>query len=165
MTHVITPEEVTTLYRFCDVDSEDMERIIADVENLDIKPQIGSELLIDLMDKPAAHPLLLDGGRYESCGKTYLFGGLKKVVACYAYARAVQASSVRLTRTGLTSKYDDTSNAVDQKGRADVCRAAQADGDKYLAEVLKFLDNTGYSLYTGGRKVKQTRMKSFVIGK
>ena len=165
MNHLITPDEVTSLYRFCDVDAEDMERIIADVEQLDIKPQIGSDLLISVLDKPSAHPLLLDGGRYEACGKKYLFSGLKKVVACYAYARGVQAASVRLTRTGLTSKYDDTSNAVDKSGRADVIRAAQSDGDSYLAEVLKFLSETDYALYSGGRKVKQTRMKSFVIGK
>ena len=165
MNHIITADEVTTLYRFCDVDTEDMERIIADVEQLDIKPQIGSDLLISVLDKPSAHPLLLEGGRYEACGKKYLFSGLKKVVACYAYARGVQTASVRLTRTGLTSKYDDTSNNVDKSGRSDVIKAAQADGDSYLAEVLKFLSETDYDLYKGGRKVKQTRMRSFVIGK
>lgn len=164
MEHIIRPDDITELCRFCDMDGDDLGKIIMDVENLDIKPQIGSVLLISIMEKPDEHTELLNGGTYEAQGKKFLFSGLKKAAAYYAYARAVRTSNNILTRTGLMAKMDDTSNHTDRKERQDICKSMRADADQYLGEVLKYLSEKNYPGYTGGRKVKQTRMKIHVIG-
>lgn len=164
MQHIITPKEVGSLCRFCGMDDDDMDKIIADVEQLDLKPQIGSELLASVLSNPEQHKDLLTGSTYEVCGSMFIHNGLKKAAAFYAYARAVKNSGGRLTRSGWRTDADDQYSKGDSVERRAVVKDYLADADQYLGEVLKFLKDTGYPLYRGGRKVKQTRMKTYIIG-
>ena len=62
---IIQPQEITTLCRFTDMDDEDLSRFIETAENVDLKIQLGCELLDKIQAHPEEYAELLDGGRYK----------------------------------------------------------------------------------------------------
>ena len=49
---IITPQDITNLCRFTDLDDADLERFIETAENVDLKIQLGCELLEKVRNNP-----------------------------------------------------------------------------------------------------------------
>ena len=142
---IIKPQEITTLCRFTDLDDEDLARFIETAEEIDIKTQLGCELLDKLRANPETYAELLDGGRYEDKdGGFFTFSGLKKALAFYAYSRAAKQGTEIMTRTGLVDKMNDYSQKSDQKTRETVAKETRDIADYYMREVLQYCKHKGY---------------------
>lgn len=142
---IIQPQDITTLCRFTDMDDEDLSRFIETAENVDLKIQLGCELLDKIQAHPEEYAKLLDGGRYEDKdGTIFTFSGLKKALAFYAYSRAAKQGTEILTRTGLVDKLNDYSQKSDQKNREIVAKETRDVADYYMREVLQYCKHKGY---------------------
>ena len=142
---IITPQDIITLCRFNDMDDSDMERFIETAEDIDLKIQLGCDLLDKVRTNPGEYAELLDGGRYEEKdGGLFTFSGLKKALAFYAYSRAAKQGTEILTRTGLVDKTNDYSQKADQKNREIVAKETRDVADYYMREVLQYCKNKGY---------------------
>ena len=76
---IIQPQDITTLCRFTDLDDEDLSRFIETAENVDVKIQLGCELLDKIQNNPEEYTELLNGGSYkDTSGDFFTFSGLKR---------------------------------------------------------------------------------------
>ena len=142
---IIQPQDITTLCRFTDLDDEDLARFIETAENVDIKIQLGCELLDKIQKNPDEYAGLLNGGSYrEKDGGFFTFSGLKKALAHYVYARAAKQSTAILSRTGLVDKFADYSTKTDEKARETVAKEVRDVADYYMREVLQYCKHKGY---------------------
>lgn len=141
--HIITPDEIGTLARPCNVDEDIALRYIEEAEMQDVKTILGDALFFDVADNADKYALLLDGGSYEAGGARYGFAGLKTAIAYYAWARMVKSAVNHLTRFGYVSKNDDYSHAVDWKERQAAYNDAYAVADGYMKECIAYLKSKG----------------------
>lgn len=165
--HIITSSEVLELARSMstNIDKSNIETFIDESEQLDIKPAIGDQMFIKLLDG-VSPGILMNGGRYESNGKSYMFSGLKKALAYYVYARLVKCGNGVQTRFGFVQKDDEYSSKSDLKERVAAYNDAFAIADKYLKECLRYMEaNPGiFSEYKGRGIMKMNRVKLKAIG-
>lgn len=142
---IITPQDITNLCRFTDLDDADLERFIETAENVDLKIQLGCELLEKVRNNPEEYAELLNGGSYkDKDGGFFTFSGLKKALAHYVYARAAKQSTAILSRTGLVDKFADYSTRSDEKARETVAKEVRDVADYYMREVLQYCKHKGY---------------------
>lgn len=137
--NIITPDEIEVLARPCTIDEEIAWRYIEEAEMQDVKPLVGDALFFDICDHPSKYEELLEGGICEIKGKKLGFGGLKRAVAYYVWARMVKCSVHHLTRFGFVNKNDDNSHAVEWKERQAAYNDAYAVADNYMKECLAYI--------------------------
>lgn len=165
--HLITLTEVMSLARSIstNIDEKNVDVFIDESEQLDVKPTIGDQMFIKLLDG-IEYGRLMNGGRYDIDGKSYMFAGLKKALAYYVYARLVKGGNGTQTRFGFMEKNDDFSHRSDLKDRIAAYNDAFAVADKYLKECLRYMqaNPTIFPGYNGEGKMKMNRVKFKVIG-
>lgn len=164
--HIITPEEIGVLARPCTIDEDVALNYIEESEMQDIKPIIGDVLFLDIADNPSKYEQLLDGGMYENKGEKYVFAGLKRTLAYYAWARMVKCGVNHLTRFGFVAKNGDYSHSVDWKERQTAYNDAYAVADGYMNECLAYLKAQGLLKSTDNvSKISNKRTFYRTIGK
>lgn len=163
---LIKPEEIGDLARPCDVDREIAERAIEEATLLDIKPKLGDELFIRIVND-VEYSRLLEGGDYEDKnGGKHVFAGLKRALAYYAWGRLVKTGANHLTRFGYVNKNDDYSHAIEAKDRQTAYRDACAVADAYVQECFVYMANFPdiFPDYRGNGRLKSYRTRTKIIG-
>ena len=108
---IIQPQDITTLCRFTDMDDEDLSRFIETAENVDLKIQLGCELLDKIQAHPEEYAKLLDGGRYEDKdGTIFTFSGLKKALALISGGQAVSSKATQIKSDEAAKNWEAIDN-------------------------------------------------------
>ena len=121
---LITPEEVKRLGRpIGNVEESKIKAFIREAEHLSVKPVIGDELYLKLLDKGETeedYKTLLNGGSYsDSKGNVFSFMGLRVAISYYVYAQNVMSGDFESTRYGMVLKDSDYSSRMSSKERSD----------------------------------------------
>lgn len=131
-----------------------------EAQNMDLKPALGNIFWTDILAKKTEekYVLLLDGGEYDdSAGNTLTFQGLKAALACFSYSRYLDSRTVIDTSFGAVSKASEFSDKADPKSIAVMVAKKKAVGQKYLEEVIDFLNEKSdeYDLWEKECKSKE----------
>jgi len=88
--------------------------IAAETQVSDLQPLLGFDFFQDIIQNPTDewNAKLLDGGTYEYNSVTYIYAGLKTVLAYFFYARYIQQSNEFDTFSGMVEKNLEDSNAL-----------------------------------------------------
>jgi hypothetical protein len=149
MKHLTTTDKIRSAGRPIGnhVDNSRIDVYINEAEQMNIKPQIGDDLYIKLVDyvdsQKASVPeynILLEGGRYISkCGENKFFQGLIESLNYYVWARIVKNNNYTVTRFGVTEKQDSYSKNAEIKARQNLERDALNIADNYMAECIDYM--------------------------
>lgn len=166
--HLITPEEVGVLARPISkhVDLAELLIFIDESELNDIKPAVGDQLFMNILNGDESG-ILLDGGEYTGCNDTaYYFSGLKKSLAYYVYGKLIKNGGRKLTRTGAVNKDNEYSSQVEAKERVQAANDAFAIADRYLKECLMYIQVSTelFPEYKGRGIMKANRVRIKSIG-
>lgn len=155
------------------VDSfKSLEPYILDAQQFDIKPLLGTQLWLDLLDEFEASPSLssieynnlFNGCEYTFNNRRYEHFGIKAVLINYAYGRFSLYSGVQSTKTGFVVKNDSSGNSTpaseDKVSR--IANGSKSVAIGYQNEVVDYL-NHNYTLfpnwlYRGEKKSTQVRI-------
>lgn len=166
--YLITPAEVRSIRQISQyVEDKKVETYISESENLDIKPNFGDALFIDIKDHPENYDTLLNGGIYETtCGDKKSFSGLKTALNYYAYARLMKNGDYNVTRFGVVNKQGEWSNPSDYKEKVTAYNDAFSVADSYLKECVVYLNDNKekFKLYKGKGGVKANRTIYKILG-
>ena len=129
-----------------------LNQCVSEAMIFDIQPLLGSALFYELVSQFDAKDLtelnakLLDGGTYLYYDNTYIFQGLKKCVAYYAFARYTKRDGVKYTASGPVMKDDDLSDPINDKTRVRLANEDYEMAGALRAEVMQYL-NCNYESY------------------
>jgi len=157
------------------IEDNRIEPYIDEVEQRIIKPRIGHELFIDLIDWinsenksafPEEYETLMSGGIYEyivNCQpfEQRVFKGLLEAMKYYVYAKIVKNNDINITRFGIVNKDDEYSSRVDLNIRLAAEKDALQIADGYMSECIDFLKST--SAIIKFKKGKQNNRLSITI--
>lgn len=144
---------------------------------MNIKPQIGDALFLDILDYINAddkstfpdYSCLLNGGVYEikDCrGNTEKrsFKGLIESLNYYVWSRIVKNNNYTVTRFGTVNKSDPYSANAELKERLAVEKDALGIADKYMSECIDYLkaNRSNFPLFKRGKK--RNRLNISIIG-
>ncbi|MCD8265694.1 MAG: hypothetical protein LUC33_00925 [Prevotellaceae bacterium] len=170
---LITPEEIGTLARPCEADRDLALRCIEEAQMRNVRPRLGSPLYLRLIHG-VTYGLLMDGGDYEfwPCGDRRTgpmrrsFGGLKKALAYYAYARILRNSGLTVTRYGVVRKNDEYGTRADSRDIGVAAEDAVEMGDLYMQECLVYIhDNPDlFPDWRGGEGMSADWQRCMVLG-
>lgn len=137
---IVSVSEVANCTRIEYTDSDKLERIIHEAEQVYIKPVIGNELYLALITNPpqSQYNTLLEGGEFTYKGKQFQFEGLKAALAYYAYARSAK-SSIIPTRYGTVEKRSEYSYQASLQERQKIIRETFEVADRYLKDCVNYI--------------------------
>lgn len=103
MEHILQPNEVRTLGRpIGKVADEKLNAFITEAEQLHVKPILGDELFLRLLEEPEPSDdikTLLYGGIYkDKNGVTHSFTGLRVALSYFVYAQNLMSGDIESTR-------------------------------------------------------------------
>ncbi len=156
---LISRRDIDTLARPCLADDREAERFIAEAEQIDIAPQIGTDVYLRIKESPRDFEDLLTGGVWrDECGRTHIFGGLRVALAYYAYARIVKNGGHVASRFGYTEKRDEYSSHVELKQRTAEANDAYAVAVEHLRGCVKYINANPkrFGVTCAGSSVKNT---------
>lgn len=108
---------------------------------------------------------LLNGGYYtDRCGGLRHFEGIKTALAYLAYARLVRGQAAQVTPFGVVQKVGDDSTPVDSRGIAATASDAERIGREYLAESVRFWQESGKDDGTKPQKPAKRTRRFVAIG-
>lgn len=147
MDNLTTAAQIRILCRPITANFKDtvIETYIPEAEQIDIKPILGEQMYIDLSEAQtgttltAGQIIILDGGVYTVDSRKYVFGGLKKAIAYFVYARLIRNIDNNLTSFGFVNKELNESSRPELKEKLNAANDAMATGNVYLNEVLQFI--------------------------
>lgn len=157
---IIQPEEVGILARPISqhIDREQIASYITEVEQLQVRSNLGSVLYTEIKQSSSAFDIILNGG-IDEVGE--VSGGLRKAVAYYVYARIIREGSTIATRFGAVEKTDEYSMRIEQERKNTIARECTNIADTYMAEVIRYAKACGW-LTTEGTNA--TRRMAYVVG-
>jgi len=157
MLHLTTPDNIRKNVRPIskNIENNRIEPYIDEVEQRIIKPRIGSELFIDLIDWmntddkssfPDEYEILMNGGVYDyiTCKQSEkkVFKGLQSAINYYVYAKIIKNNDINISRLGIVNKEDDYSSRVDLNIRLASEKDALQVADGYISECIDYLNVT-----------------------
>lgn len=135
------------------VDSvKSLEPFIIDAQEMDLRPFIGQELYIDLINEFESYPslptynYLFNGCTYQVGTKNYLHHGLKAVLVFYTWHRFILGGNIQSTRMGMVVKKNEFSEPASEATIARIASQAKSMAVVYQDSVKCYLDNNN-SLY------------------
>jgi len=150
MEHILQPNEVRTLGRpIGKVADEKLKAFITEAEQLHIKPILGDELFLDILNEVENGgndqiKMLLDGGVYKDCkGRTHSFMGLRVAISYFVYAQNLMSGDIESTRFGSVMKNDDYSTRISSKERSDAYNNTVDVAKAYLNECVAYCKEVG----------------------
>ena len=130
MTALITSTEISSLARPCYCDAVKAAAYIMEAQANDLRLAVGDALYSWLGDEThRATPegvLLLNGGTFTDDGCDYVFGGLKKALAYYVFARITMGGNMEVTRIGSINRESGNSSRSDWQERNQTARDCRA---------------------------------------
>lgn len=119
---------------------------IEEVEQLDIKPQLGEALYLDILnDDTGMYKILLEGGEYEDgCGCRRVFAGLYQAESYYVYARMLRNPNGFLSPTGFRQATDTYSTYAESRERESTIIAVKEAADSYMRDCLAYARDRGW---------------------
>lgn len=135
------------------LDSSDIDPVIREAQDFDLKPVLGAALFQDMMDNltVAKYRTLLDGENYTPTGATspIHFTGLKAVLKYYVYARLLVVDGVKSTNSGFVQKSLENSERIAGTQRTQMIAQARSGAKAYEDEMISYLNNysTTYPLW------------------
>ena len=145
--------------------------IIREVQQVDVKPQLGEDFYNRLLAYVTTHTeansyfdKLLAGGSYTYCEATYSFEGLEAAVAYYTHATLIDSHAGFLTSTGMRSGNDNYSSMADYKTQRNAFDATRKVAESYMRDCITYL--TRFAKEAGFEKceTKTRRQRFYVIG-
>lgn len=158
MKHLIRTDELKTLGRpIGKVADEKLNAFISEAEQLHIKPILGDELFLSLLEevdkeddsqKNPVKQTLLNGGSYYTEKGTereaiHSFMGLKVALSYFVYAQNLMVGDIESTRFGSVIKNDDYSNRISSKERSDAYNNTLEVAKAYLNECVTYCKANG----------------------
>lgn len=145
---LITPDEIKRLGRpIGNVEESKIIAFIKEAEHMSVKPVIGDELYLKLLEKgdiEEDYKTLLNGGSYtDSRGNVFSFMGLRVAISYYVYAQNVMSGDFESTRYGMVFKDNDYSTRISSKERSDCYGNALEVANTYLKDCLQFCKEKG----------------------
>ena len=137
---LIVKQDITALARPCFADDDLVKRCVQEAEDLDIKPMIGDNLYMVLLNESSPRTdELMNGATYKCCDNWYSFRGLKTALAYYAYGRIIRGGNGVSTRFGYVDKVEEYSDLASLKDRQQVAQESFSIADNYMRDVLRYL--------------------------
>lgn len=126
---------------------------IFDAQEFDVRPLVGEELWIDIIENPANYTEVLDEFTYTHQGHKYQHPGLKKVIVMYAVSRYKAVLPETDTAYGLVMKNNEHSTHVSDKRIARAEAKAKAGAEIYWSRVRDFLcrKSSDFPLWKGAK--------------
>jgi len=149
-------------------------QFVSEAQMFDVKNWLGDGLLVEIIGQAEVSPqiisaendLLLDGGTYIHCGRTYHFQGLKAAIIYYAFARFTNRQSINYTSAGIVIKESDFSQPASDKMVQRLETEARLMAEAIRDEVITFLNRNheSYPLWRRcGGAVGDARTRTFKI--
>ena len=135
------------------LDDRDIDPIIDEAQEFDLKPVLGRELYLDLITNytETKYQELINGKTYTPTGFTssIQFQGLKEVLKYYVYARMIVLDGVKSTNSGFVMKTLENSERVSSTQRTQMIAQARSGAKAHEDEMIIFLNNyhTTYTLW------------------
>ena len=156
MEHILQPEDLRTLGRpIGKVADEKLKAFITEAEQLHLKPILGDELFLKLLDDTQQEDekvkKLLYGGTYtDKRDKIHSFLGLRVALSYFVYGQNLMSGDIESTRFGSVMKNNDFSSRISSKERSDAYNNAIEVAKAYLQECVAFCKEVGL-IKTAGR--------------
>lgn len=135
------------------LDDRDIDPIIDEAQEFDLKPVLGRELYLDFITNVTAtkYQDLLNGKTYTPTGSTspIEFKGLKEVLKYYVYKRMIVLGGVKSTNSGFVLKTLENSERIPATQMAQMIAQAASGARAYEDDMVLFLNNfhTTYPLW------------------
>ena len=157
MEHILQPADLRTLGRpIGKVADDKLKAFITEAEQLHIKPILGDELFLKLLDDREHNnniETLLNGGTYtDKRDKLHSFMGLKVALSYFVYAQNLMSGDIESTRFGSVLKDNDFSTRISSKERSDAYNNAIDVAKAYLTECVEYCRETGLIKSVGRTK-------------
>jgi len=156
-------------------DDRELDNYIWEAQVQDLAPILNPYLYNDLLktfcDKSSpvysAYQDLLNGVEYDDGNGLVCFYGIKPMLVYFTYARVVEKSSLKATRTGMVVKSTDESTPGTPAQVSNGVTAVRSLAITYQEGVKKFLcDNKDiYPLYNQGADTSGDNNQAFEFGK
>lgn len=152
MTRLISITDFTNnKYLSQNLDARDVDPVIDEAQEFDLKPVLGRELYLDFINNlsDAKYQDLLNGKEYTPTGYTnpVKFVGVKEVLKYYIYARMVLLDGVKNTNSGFVQKTLENSTRLSGTQRTQMIAQARSGARAYEDEMVFYLNNF-YTTYT-----------------
>lgn len=130
-----------------EISEQKLNRAIKIAENYIIKPRLGYELYMDIIDDPTQYETVLNGGVLADEDRATYVSGLKEAEANLAYGILLRLN-VNATTFGSVQKKDDYSSNADESTLMEVGMMVTEIGLAYLKEITDWykIDNTDKAL-------------------
>lgn len=116
-----------------------LERAIQIAELAYVKPRLGDEMYISLLDEQSTYYTLINGGVVEKDGKQLYIAGLKEVEYHIAFANLLK-DNVNATTFQSVLKVDDYSKPATKDEIMESAVFHWTIGNTYMNEILDYLD-------------------------
>lgn len=126
---------------------KNLDAYILEAQEMDLKPLMGREIYIDLLDDFEASPSLaiyddlFNGLSYTYLDKKYKHAGLVPVLCYFTYARFLLNANGHSTEFGIVKKKTEDSEAVSDSEIARRVSQARAGAMAYWEDVRIFLNH------------------------
>lgn len=170
MEHLITPAELGKYGRPFSArsDEDKLNAYITEAEQMNVKPVIGDELYLSILDKgedEEQYTRLLNGGTYEAGGKLYTFAGLKAAMSYYVFAKYLMVGDFNATRFGVSMKEDSYSSHISSAERSNAYSDTLEVANCYLQECVDYCKRCGLIVGRPGSQKATGAVKIRKIGK
>lgn len=143
------------------VDDHKLHSFITEVEMLHIKPVLGDDLYLTLLDEDPNDErikLLLEGGIYDTNtygkeGGRRCFEGLKKTIAYYVYAENVMSGDFESTRFGMVTTNNNFSTHISRNYRSDLYNNVIDKAKGFFDDCITFCKVSGLIKEKGNSKI------------
>jgi len=158
------------------MDQRELDTYIREAQIQDLQPLLNPYLYADFINKICDnssamyqdYQRLLNGVEYQdNTGQWLIYYGIKPMLVYFTYARILQKSSVKATRTGMVVKTTEESNPADGNTVMHLVTDARSLGVSYQDQVKKFLcDNSDiYTLWRQDQGTQVNNKKGFEFTK
>ena len=162
MTHLINITDFTDRnYLTQNLSASDIDPVILEAQDFDVKVVLGDALFFDLMANQTAAKYidLLNGIVYTPTGETnpIRFAGLKEVLKYYVYARLLVTDGTKSTNSGFVQKTLENSERISGARLTQMIAQKRSGAKVYEDEMVAFLNNYPaiYPLYECGVRKNQ----------
>ena len=136
-------------------EAKQLDPHILEAQNFDLRPFLGDEFFLDLINDFTASPSLdtysdlFNGGSYTYGGNTYYNDGIKQFLVYSVYARYTSNSNVIATASGFVQKTNQYSEGVPEKTISRLITQSRSGADTCLHSIKEFLqrNSADYPLY------------------
>lgn len=127
------------------LDDRDIDPVIDEAQEFDLKPVLGRELYQDFLNNltDTKYQDLLNGKEYTPTGYTssVKFQGVKEVLKYYVYARMVVLDGAKNTPSGFVQKTLENSERLSGTQRTQMIAQARSGAKAHEDEMVFFLNN------------------------